>query len=80
MTEVVTEVTKVAEVKTTYKTNYNKQYYERNKEKLLQYNRENQQKKYENKEERNKILERNRKRYDERKRIVEAVMNAIKKI
>jgi|GWRWMinimDraft_13_1066021.scaffolds.fasta_scaffold05311_3 hypothetical protein len=80
MTEVVTEVTKVAEVKTTYKTNYNKQYYERNKEKLLQYNRENQQKKYENEEERNKILERNRKRYDERKRIVEAVMNAIKKI
>lgn len=70
----------VVEVKTSYKTNYNKQYYERNKEKLLQYNRENQQKKYENAEERIKILERNRKRYDERKRIVEEVMNTIKKI
>lgn len=70
----------VVETKSSYKTNYNKQYYERNKEKLLRYNRENQQKKYENAEERIKILERNRKRYDERKRIVEEVMNAIKKI
>jgi hypothetical protein len=71
-------MTDVAEVKTSYKTNYNKQYYEKNKEKLLQYNRENQQKKYENYEERIKILERNRKRYDERKRIVEEVLNSKK--
>jgi len=76
MAEIISSV----EVKTSYKTNYNKQYYERNREKLLQYNRENQQKKYQNEEERIKILERNRKRYDERKRIVEEVMNATKKI
>ena len=76
MAEIISSV----EVKTAYKTNYNKQYYERNREKLLQYNRENQQKKYQNEEERIKILERNRKRYDERKRIVEEVMNATKKI
>lgn len=69
MTEVVVaEVSEVVKVKSSYRTNYNKMYYERNKEKLLKYNRENQQKKYENQEERLKILARNRKRYDDRKR------------
>lgn len=42
------------------KTSYNKEYYQKNKEKLLEYNRQNQKKKYANEEERTKILERNR--------------------
>lgn len=47
------------------KKQYNKAYYEKNKEKLRLYNKSNQQKKYENEEERKKILARNRNRYEE---------------
>lgn len=47
------------------KKEYNKAYYEKNKEKLRLYNKSNQQKKYENEEERKKILARNRNRYEE---------------
>jgi hypothetical protein len=67
----MTEIKEFSERCVSYKTNYNKQYYEKNKQKLLEYNRENQKKKYANENERDKILERNRKRYDERKQIVD---------
>jgi hypothetical protein len=75
MTEMVKEF---GERYVSYKTNYNKQYYEKNKEKLLEYNRENQKKKYANEEERVKILVRNRKRYDERKQIVDKMKLSLK--
>jgi membrane protein involved in colicin uptake len=67
----MSKIKEFGERNVSYKTNYNKHYYEKNKQKLLEYNRENQKKKYANENERVKILERNRKRYDERKQIIE---------
>lgn len=48
------------------KPEYNKMYYQKNKEKLLEMNRENQRAKYANEEERMRILDRNKQRYAER--------------
>lgn len=48
------------------KPEYNRAYYQKNKEKLLEMNRENQRAKYANEEERVRILERNKQRYAER--------------
>lgn len=49
------------------KADYNKQYYQKHKEKLLEINRENQRSKYANEEQRESIKEKNRQRYAERK-------------
>jgi len=49
--------------------NYSRAYYQKNKDRLIDINRDKQRKLYENPETKQKILERNRLRYQERTRV-----------